>query len=426
LSHLVNANLFRLGHSIKWLTTSVTKTKLYKTYLQTDLIIFRFIKAFFRDYSIPIFTWRKNRTKRGEKNNRISGLTNLISNEFIENTFIFSHVNISRSHILGISCYFMDTLMDEWRQSFLHSVKNASITFFQPTEQPYKRFTCLTDAGYFPKFYRQTNKFRKTTQYLKEHSYLIKKGTSKWQDPTFEYEAQRFELDRIFKGLKPDFRTMKQRRLDHVTWRLKVMKQMIRDNDNSNILGKNTKIKGFGSFGIGKPGGPTQITTHLTNRQRSKLKRKFTTIEDLFGSFARGKFYPTMLYDKEFENQYFQVKNRFKLLKICLLLFKQKISCWKQQQFFVILLKNLLLSILRFKKFKCPFFIYKLLNSIIIREFSFKHLNFYYFQQIFFGRFIIFQGAGSAIYFSLKEFDKNEKILINFFGLHTRNITASL
>jgi hypothetical protein len=65
------------------------------------------------------------------------------------------------------------------------------------------------------------------------------------------------------------------------------------------------------------------------------------------------------------------------------------------------------------------------LNTLIIREFSFKHLNLFYFKEIFLERFLIFQGASSAIYSSLKSFDKNDRIQLSFLGMHVRNITAS-
>jgi len=89
MGHLVNANFFRLGRKKKWISSYVEQSSLYKQYLQEDLIIFRFINLFFKEYSVPNFPNTNTRTKRGEKNNKISGLDNLIKNQFINYSFVF-------------------------------------------------------------------------------------------------------------------------------------------------------------------------------------------------------------------------------------------------------------------------------------------------------------------------------------------------
>lgn len=372
MSNIAHATLFRLGYSIKWQATYVAKDKLYKNYLQINLVIYRFINNFFKVYTTPIFTPGRNRASRmgTGSSNKTSGLDNLIFNPFIENTFVFSHLAISRANRLEISCYFLDTLLDEWRLSFLHSIRNSSSTFFRPKRYPYKKLTSLTDLSYFPKFYRQTYKFKKIKKKLSRRSIT--------------------QINRFFRKRRKGLKTY---------LRLKPLKKQIRA-----IIAKERSHQPFNK------------RYAIFNERTFDAMNKYLRIL---------RFYPLFLYDNEFENDHIEIRSRFKMLKICLILFKQKIACWKQQQFYIIILKNLLLSVFKCPRFVPPFAMFKLLNSIIIREFSFKHLNFYFFKEIFFGRFILFQGAGSAIYSSLKEFDKNENIFINFFGMHTRNISAS-
>lgn len=133
-----------------------------------------------------------------------------------------------------------------------------------------------------------------------------------------------------------------------------------------------------------------------------------------------------MLYDtKYYATPRSPIKNCFKFVRACLEYFHLKYYSWKQQYFITILLKNALLSTFQNTRFVPRLRFFKVLNSLILREFSFKHLNFYYFKKIFQERFLIFQGAGSAIYSSIKSFDKNNIIKLSFFGMHVRNISAS-
>jgi len=72
MGHLVNANAFRLGYSKKWTSSWIEESKLYKQYLQEDFIIFRFIKLFFTQYSIPLFnsTYKRNNRDKKKKHER--------------------------------------------------------------------------------------------------------------------------------------------------------------------------------------------------------------------------------------------------------------------------------------------------------------------------------------------------------------------
>jgi len=277
----------------------------------------------------------------------------------VDYTFIFSHVSVSRAHFLGISCYFFDTLLDDWRQSFLKSIKNASLTFFKPLTEKKKKFQTLSELKRLKKtFFNQTQK--------KKYKYKYKKQKQKHF---------------IARALRPYARTLIKR--------FRYKNRYIRPAD----------------------------------RFRTVLFRKLPKDSIRFKLL---RYYPTILFDRKYyPNPHFIRKKRFKLLKVCIILFQQKIQSWKQQYFLIILMKNLLLSILLCPRFVPPFIFFKLLNSLIIKEFSFKHLNFHYFRKIFHERYLIFQGASIAIQSSIKSFDKNEYIKISFFGMHVRNISAS-
>jgi len=438
MGHLVNANAFRLGYSKPWVSSWVEKTALYKQYLQQDFLIFRFINLFFKQYSIPVFTSIKNRRERGQNNNKISGQAKIIKNQFIDSTFIFSNVSISRLHTLEISSFFMDTLMDDWRLSFLRYVNNASLTFFQPKNQSRYKPKVFTDLKFLPKFYRKTlvirrkkkktyfsiRSSRRLTRVKRRHIFLIfiqrNLSKNKSRRPADRLRYITYVLHR--KNWSVISRTRNKWSVGENKKKAKKIKQYVKSFKtlkNKIKIRTKPKFKGKGKRSL------KQTKISLKNKQIFKFSKKQTKMR-LPNVLNMLKFFPTVSYDKKFyPNPRGDIKNRFKLLKICLLLFQQKICSWKQQQFFIVLMKNLLLSTFLCPRFVPSFILFKLLNSLILREISFKHLNFYYFKKIFCERYIIFQSASSAIYSSVKSFDKNEKIRISFFGMHVRNISAS-
>jgi len=74
VGHIVNANAFRLGLSKKWVASWINNdAKLYKKYLHEDLIIFRFIKLFFSQYTIPTYSYTVRRNKKVKFTKKTSG-----------------------------------------------------------------------------------------------------------------------------------------------------------------------------------------------------------------------------------------------------------------------------------------------------------------------------------------------------------------
>ena len=119
------------------------------------------------------------------------------------------------------------------------------------------------------------------------------------------------------------------------------------------------------------------------------------------------------------------IKNRFKLLKIFLCIFMQKIQSWHQKYFFLIIFRRLLLSVIPLFPYMPLFSVFKFLNLLRIKEYSFKHLNLYFFRHIYNKRFFLFKSANAAIYTALKSFDKNDQIKISFLSLHQYGVTAA-
>jgi hypothetical protein len=440
MGHLGNAIGFRLGSSRKWVAHSVQTLKLYRHYLQEDLLIFRFIKLFFRQYTMPIFTPSSNRTEKNKKINRISSTTQLIANQFIDFSFIFSNVSISRLHTLGVSCFFYDTLIEQWRQTFIKSSNNASLTFFNPKYQSRRKPSNFSDLKFLPEIYRETFKIRRKRKWKRFIGRTFRKRRWPSKNPEFLairkasaykhrskqrliYSKVRLRFHRIVRWIHPRSRHRFTRSLARLRSRftVRILAPIHRksfDKSGKFVLKRKIIFKG-GSLRkcLRLQQKAKIIPAHQAPHAQKKKNRPIIN---------KLQFFPILLYDsKYYPNQRAIIKNRFKLLKVCLLLYQQKISLWKQQHFFVVLLKNLLLDILLCPGYVPPFIVFKLLNTLIIREFSFKHLNLFYFKEIFLERFLIFQGASSAIYSSLKSFDKNDRIQLSFLGMHVRNITAS-
>jgi len=65
MAKLKNSNAFRLGFSIDWIHTFTTKEKLlYKKYLQENLVIVKFIKNFFNQYTKNVIQYKSNKKNR--------------------------------------------------------------------------------------------------------------------------------------------------------------------------------------------------------------------------------------------------------------------------------------------------------------------------------------------------------------------------
>lgn len=379
MGHILNANAFRLGFSKKWVSSWIEDSSIYLKYLHEDFVIFRFIKLFFTAYSQPLEN-RSSDNLEGEKtNNQRKGLDDKISNQFVDLTFVFSNVSVSRGCFLGISCYFFDAILDEWRLNFKRSFRGTALTFFNPKDRKKYKPVSFIDLRFFPKFFRETSQYRRKqrrSRFFKRHIRLSHPKRRVLKRKIFNplNYSELFQFNPIHK---------KQRKI-------------------ASVINKRASFRYKNDRGFKK-------------RKNRKLNKQHLL-----------KYFPIILYKISQLVPQIVSKHRFKLLKICLILFQQKLQSWKQQYFFICLLKNLLLSLFRLESFRPPFFIVKILNSLLLREFSFKHLNYYYFKKIYQERYLIFQGASSAIYGSLKSFDKSDNIVLSFFGMHVKNISASL
>lgn len=118
-------------------------------------------------------------------------------------------------------------------------------------------------------------------------------------------------------------------------------------------------------------------------------------------------------------------KNSFKLLKILLLIFKQKIYTWKQNFFFIFLLRRLILKITTtFENFH-TIKIFKILNLLSIKESSFRYQNTFFQKKIFKLRYFFFQNASSILSNGIFAIDNSEKTFFSFSSIHTHHLTAN-
>lgn len=436
MGHLVNATAFRLGYSRNWISSWVSKGKTYKKFLHEDLLIFRFVKLFFTQYSYPIYTNIFNRSNRQKPKRKDSAQDKLIANQFIDFTFVFSNISISRALFLEINCYFLDSLLEQWRLAFIHALTHTSNSFFR-TKLLYKkrRPIMFTDLKVFPKLYLKTFTRRHKTRRRKSRFRSIFKFRLK---KIFRVRKHRLRRYHIFKknvhsrrwqgrtGAHLSRLAYKRNRSYHK--KIEVKKTKIRLKYLKTKLGmlakklkkkpKKTKIKKL------------KIAQHKYRAWLEVISKKEKLLRRPKNFIFWLRFFPVALFEKEiYAIPTIRVKKLFVLTKIFLKLFRRVARGvnLKYQLFFIIVLKNLLLAYLRFPKYvhypnskliRC-------LNLLIIKEFAFKHLNFFYFKKVFQERYFIFQGASSAIYSSIKAFDKNDIVKVSFWGMHVRNLTAS-
>lgn len=161
-----------------------------------------------------------------------------------------------------------------------------------------------------------------------------------------------------------------------------------------------------------------QFIDGLAAEKRQKLVRKL-------------KRYPLYLYEFFLKYKHAFIlppsSKKFRLLKGIILGFNWILrNSLKVKFFFLTLFRQLLVSLFSLPLHVPRFFIVRILNLLLIKEFSYRHLNTHYFSKIMNSRYLIFQGAHAAIKGSINAFDKFKKIRCNFFGMHTKNITSSL
>ncbi len=71
------------------------------------------------------------------------------------------------------------------------------------------------------------------------------------------------------------------------------------------------------------------------------------------------------------------------------------------------------------------FKLFRIINLLTIKEFSYKHLNIYFFKKIFRYRYLMFQNASSIIYSAIRAFDKTQNIKLSFSSAQIKKISAA-
>jgi hypothetical protein len=183
MGHLVNSNAFRLGQYKKWKNSWINEGQLYLIYLHNDFLIFKFLKNYFLFYGNPFFSTMFLRNTKIAKSN-ISGLANLIKNQFNAVGFIFSHVNIKRGFYLGIDSFLWDTLLEKWRQSIIGYKIRLSSLFFAPRPSPRKKpifFSIFKSTRKFRRFQNSLNRnhhLKPLKEHIKRHYQKLSKLTN--------------------------------------------------------------------------------------------------------------------------------------------------------------------------------------------------------------------------------------------------------
>ena len=119
--------------------------------------------------------------------------------------------------------------------------------------------------------------------------------------------------------------------------------------------------------------------------------------------------------------------NRFIVFKALIIGFRWIMRHSKKVQFFFLtIFRSLLLSLFLLPGFIPRFFMIKMFSLLLLKEFSYRHLNCYFFNKIFNTRFLVFQTTYAALSNTIQAFDSFKRFSYNFFGMHTRNVTPSL
>ena len=135
MTNINNIIINRLGKKRKWEMSWIELAfRTYRNYLHNDFIIIRLIKAYFFKYSTPLFTRLLHRNIKGEGKKK-SAKKYIINNQFLDVGISFSHVEITRNPYLGLNCYFMDTLMEDWKLRYNYKAKKVPSFFMRKREK---------------------------------------------------------------------------------------------------------------------------------------------------------------------------------------------------------------------------------------------------------------------------------------------------
>lgn len=166
-------------------------------------------------------------------------------------------------------------------------------------------------------------------------------------------------------------------------------------------------------------------------RRKMKKRDKYKKFLRLSTIRSRLRSYPLSFYSFFLKNRHPFVlppsRKRFTLLKVLILLFLFFLGAsYKYQFYYLLILRQLLSSLFSLPAHKPKFFFVRQLNTFLIKETTFRHLQVYYFRKIFQSRFLVFQGAFTAIVSSIQAFDKTTSMAVSFIGMHVRNASAPL
>jgi ribosomal protein S3 len=395
MTRIVNATIFRLGYSKKWASAWMnSSSSFYRKFLHEDYVIYRFVTIFFTKYTMESFGWGIPRVFPGTKgvSTKASGLEIIVNNPLIEGNFSFSHLSLGRSASLDISCFFLDSSLETWRTGKYKMRNHSSHNIF------------------FPKMYRHSFfSENKVSSKLLRHGKVLN---------SFKFLKRLLKRITIFRSrpISEEVSEQLNRLLKEFTEVLLALRNEDGVNEYGVYIGTEEEIKKIKNIILVKT---KSILRMVQRKPPKKVNSKL--------------LYPSFIYSNLKATVSFHIpvyKKKFKLLKILFLLFSHNLSYnMKKQFFFTVLLKTIMLSLVTIREFSSrllksvPFL--KFISLLRIKEYSFQHLNFFFFRTVIKNRFFIFNCASFAISQSLKAFDKNEKINISYYGLHIRNITAS-
>lgn len=146
MGHLGNAIAFRLGFTAKWKSSWAAEKSLYTIYTQRDFLVYRYVKSIFTNYTTPLFTRSFLRKDKKLDPKKSSGHTNIINNQLLKNNIAFSNIKITRGTALGIKCYFLDALIEEWKMNYSRDFARGLAKTFNPQRR--NKFIPKTLSGY--------------------------------------------------------------------------------------------------------------------------------------------------------------------------------------------------------------------------------------------------------------------------------------
>ena len=418
MGHITNATGFRLTKTTRYKAIFVNPlNNRYRELLQKNIYIFKFLKIFFMQYSVYI-NEKLRQVIKTNVNENFNKKT--FGNYFITEGFTFSHCIISRGKYMHIYVNLFDSKLEILRANANHFIKTIPITFFKKKQLKWKRATTLLLFGALSKFIvlreGQTLKRARNWRYLmsKYTGRRLKRKQTRIFAARKDSKIKKTLLFRsLIKLLKKIHSriTSKKQKGKKIRKIRKIRKMYFRTNIRKKWWWKNYPIKL-----------PWQLRKKRLNKKaKIKYYGKHNAIK-LLGLFP---LINKVRLDYAHNLPFIRVKNRFKLLKVFIRLFQQNIQQKKNAFFFLITFRALLLSLLSLPLFKPNFLFWKCILLLRIKEYSFNHLNMFFFKNIFKKRFRLYRCAFLLINASVQAIEKVKNNKISFSSYHTRNISAA-